>query len=174
MNTLFNLEVEKAKFSPCQQYRYTLWRRWGTGGYVNFICLNPSTADDQKDDNTIRKCVKFAKSWGYDAMCVTNLFAYRSTDRSVLKHVTDPIGPDNDQTLIDIAAGARLIVAAWSQDGHLFGRSMWIRSMIHRPIHYLRMGTGKHPEPWHPLYLPDISRPIEWGSEVKNLRSEGA
>lgn len=170
-----------ATFSPCRKYRYTLWRTelslmgslYGSPvaryipGYVNFICLNPSTADETTDDNTIRKCVKFTKSWGYGAMCVTNLFAWRSTDPTVLKTLADPIGPENDQMLLDIAKDADLVIAAWGQHGYLFGRSMWIRSMLEQtPLHYLRMGTGKRPEPWHPLYLPDVTQPQPWTSRV--------
>ena len=155
---------EIATFSPCRKYRYTLWRTWPRmlghlPGYVNFICLNPSTADETTDDNTIRKCVKFAKAWGYGAMCVTNLFAWRSTNRQVLKTLFDPIGPENDWHLVNIANNADLVVAAWSQDGGLFARSAYVRSMVEKPIHILRMGKS---EPWHPLYLPDITRPTLW------------
>lgn len=67
-------------FSPCGRYRYTLWREWiGGEGFVQFIGLNPSTATDTEDDPTIRRCINYAKSWGYGGMCMTNLFAYRAT-----------------------------------------------------------------------------------------------
>lgn len=92
---LFRPTDRTAAFSRSRIYRYELWRRWADGGrYVNFICLNPSTADEHKDDPTVRKCVKFARTWGYGAMCITNLFAYRATDRSVIKKVADPVGLD--------------------------------------------------------------------------------
>ena len=154
----------RAHFSSCRKYRYTLWRWWGdmfneSSNYVNFICLNPSTADETKDDNTIRKCIKFAKSWGYSGMCVTNLFAWRSTDRKAMMKVDEPIGPDNDYYIWNVAANAKLIVAAWSQDGNHRGRSKAVRENLSLPLHYLRMGKS---EPWHPLYLPDISKPILW------------
>lgn len=157
-----------AIFSPYRQYRYTLWRNWNCGlftpsgkprSYVNFICLNPSTADELKDDNTICKCVKFAKSWGYDALCVTNLFAWRSTDKSVLKRVSDPIGPENDYYLENVAVNADLVIAAWSQDGSLFNRSNTVLKHLNVPMSYLRMGKT---EPWHPLYLPDNTTPTRW------------
>lgn len=155
---------EIATFSPCRKYRYTLWRTWSEQpiwlrGYVNFICLNPSTADETKDDNTIRKCVKFAKSWGYGAMCVTNLFAWRSTDRHVLKTLEDPIGPENDWFINHIASDAGLVIAAWSQDGGLLDRSQYVRNMVQQPLHILRMGKA---EPYHPLYLPDVTQPFQW------------
>lgn len=124
----------KAAFSPCRKYRYTLWREWGElfseQRFVNFICLNPSTADDDKDDNTIRKCIKFAKSWGYDGLCVTNIFAWRSTDPSVLKDLPDPVGPENNDYLVDVAEKAALVIAGWSQHGNLNQRSTVVRRMI--------------------------------------------
>lgn len=156
-----------ASFSPCRSYRYTLWRTWGRSltdkpGYVNFICLNPSTADETTDDNTIRKCVKFAKSWGYSAMCVTNIFAWRDTDPKAMKQVADPVGEKNDWYIKHIADGAELIVVAWGQHGTHLNRSSEVLQMMSKPLNYLRM--GKNNQPWHPLYLPDASMPIEWRS----------
>jgi len=158
-------DVKMASFSKDRVYRYALWRSWypvtvTLNNYVNFIMLNPSTADESTDDATIRKCIKFAKSWGYYGLIVTNLFAYRSTDRKVLRQVADPIGPENDSHILWAAREASRVIAAWSQDGDLFARSAWTRSMLTRPLHYLRM--GKKGEPYHPLYLPDNSQPILW------------
>lgn len=165
-----------AKFSDCRRYRYTLWRNWGCGlftcsgkpeRYVNFICLNPSTADEIDDDNTIRKCRKFAKSWGYGAMCVTNLFAYRSTDPNAMKLVDEPIGPENDYYLENIAVNADLVVAAWSQHGNYRNRADVVkRNLAFVQMNYLRMGKGKDPQPWHPLYLPDNTTPVLWSPPV--------
>src|SRR5881409_728405 len=67
-------------FSPCRTYRYTLWRHWAEGtGRAMFVCLNPSTADETEDDPTLRRCMAYAKHWGFRAVCMTNLFAYRAT-----------------------------------------------------------------------------------------------
>lgn len=61
-----------------------------------FIGLNPSTADEEMDDPTIRKCINFAKGWGYGEIIMVNLFAFRSTDPSLLIRDENPVGPDND------------------------------------------------------------------------------
>ena len=71
-----------ATFSECRKYRYTLWRRWDglfASGYAMFIGLNPSTADETNDDPTIRRCIGYARDWGYGGLCMTNLFAFRAT-----------------------------------------------------------------------------------------------
>lgn len=166
--------IEKlATFSPCRNYRYALWRTWSGASagfqFVNFICLNPSTADEMKDDNTIRKCIKFARAWGYDGICVTNLFAWRSTDRKAMMKVDDPIGPENDFYIKYTANNAHLVVAAWSQDGKHLGRSQEVLQMLPADrLHYLRMGKS---EPWHPLYLPDVSKPILWEKLLENEKA---
>lgn len=160
-----------ATFSPDRVYRYTLWRNWAglwnVAGipqrYVNFICLNPSTADEIQDDNTIRKCVKFAKTWGFGAMCVTNLFAYRSTDPKAMMLVDEPIGSENDYYLENIAVNADLVIAAWSQHGNHRNRATEVKANLAGvDMCYLRMGKGKDPQPWHPLYLPDVTKPVQW------------
>jgi hypothetical protein len=103
-------------------HRYTLWRSWmGEGGTVNFIMLNPSTADDTFDDATIRRCVGFAKRWGYSALSVTNLFAYRATQPKNLMDLVGhnvglAIGYDNDAHIAEEAARAAIIVCAWGDN----------------------------------------------------------
>ena len=86
-----------AKLSECRKYRYALWRTWDeTKPHVMIIGLNPSTADETKDDPTITRCINFAKSWGYGGVCMANLFAYRATEPTVMKGSTDPVGTEND------------------------------------------------------------------------------
>ena len=74
------LAVESyATFSPCRQYRFALWRYWKSGTQVLFVMLNPSTADEATDDPTIRRCIGFARTWGFASRAASNLFAYRTT-----------------------------------------------------------------------------------------------
>ena len=96
-----------------RRYRYRLWREWGASPRrVTFIMLNPSTADERVLDPTIRRCIGFAKAWGFDGVDVVNLFAWRSTDPAALARVADPIGPDNDETIAASLRQSALAVAA--------------------------------------------------------------
>ena len=82
------LTASGAVFSPCERYRYKLWRVWDPArplGCVMFLMLNPSTATDTEDDPTIRRCIGYARSWGYGGLYVGNLFAYRATDPADLR-----------------------------------------------------------------------------------------
>lgn len=124
-----------------------------------FIGLNPSTATAEKDDPTIRRCVAFARAWGHEALCMTNLFAYRATDPSIMKEAPDPVGPGNDATLLRLAHGAGIVIAAWGVHGTYQGRDQAVRRLI-PAMHYLSL--TKAGSPGHPLYLPGNLRPTAW------------
>src|SRR5688572_12557148 len=101
-----------ARFSECGTYRYVLWRQWNeVNGDVAFVGLNPSTADDEKDDPTIRRCIGFAKRWGYGGVVMLNLFAYRATrpDAMWAARVADAdiVGPQNDAHIRLFVGGAQ-------------------------------------------------------------------
>jgi hypothetical protein len=152
-------------FSPCRAYRYQLWREWiGGEGYVMFIGLNPSTADETQDDPTIRRCIGFAKAWGYAGLVMTNLFAYRSTDPMIMKAAADPVGPENDAHLLALAEGADVIVAAWGVNGTHRGRDAVMRKML-PALHCLTLTADGHPG--HPLYLPKTLTPIQMGVDCR-------
>src|SRR5579864_646380 len=89
-----------AWFDRGRRYRYLLWRAWGGGGrFVLFILLNPSTADQDRNDPTVERCERRARTSGFDGLLVANLFALRSTDPGVLREASAPIGPQNDAAL---------------------------------------------------------------------------
>lgn len=115
----------KTVFSPCRAFRYTLWREWSDlftadDSYLMVIGLNPSTADEVQNDPTITRCVDFAKRWGFGALCMTNLFAYRATNPEDMLKQVDPVGEENDAWLNRIAAGAGKILAAWGTNGRAY------------------------------------------------------
>jgi hypothetical protein len=145
-------------------YRYRLGRRWGEGQACNFVMLNPSTADASLDDPTIRRCVGFAKGWGYPALVVTNLFGWRATDPKALLSAPDPIGPDNDRHLAEVALAAGLVVCAWGSHGTLKARGITVLRMLDAlgvAPHYLAWTSGGQPR--HPLYLKADLRPVAFG-----------
>ena len=91
-----------AHFSTCRRYRYRLWRIWDENKpFVLFICLNPSTADENEDDPTIRRCVRFARDWDYGGMVMVNLFAFRATDPSELYNADEQIGQNNSKEILE-------------------------------------------------------------------------
>jgi len=124
-----------------------------------FIGLNPSIADATIDDPTIRRCIGFAKAWGYSGLMMTNLFAWRATEPRNMLAAENPVGPDNDRILSVAHDKAALTVAAWGVHGSHLDRNTAVRALLSR-LHYLRLTKDGHPG--HPLYLPSRLQPIEW------------
>jgi hypothetical protein len=162
--------VRRCEFSPCRRYRYTLWREWPSTSlnpcprwnqYLMVIGLNPSTADEIINDPTIRRCIGFAQRWGFGALCMTNIFAWRDTLPENMKRAADPVGPDNDRWLMRCAEGAGMIIAAWGVHGAHIGRADDVRRMVRR-LHCL--GTTREGHPKHPLYLRSNTEPVPFVS----------
>lgn len=156
--------IRDAVFSSCGKYRYALFRVWDSGPTrVMFVGLNPSTADATNDDPTIRRCVAFAKSWGYSGLFMTNLFAYRATAPREMLSAIDPVGSTNDLALTTLASVAKITVAAWGAHGTHRNRHIAVQAMIPN-LHYLRLTKSGHPG--HPLYLPGDLQPKPYFQKI--------
>jgi hypothetical protein len=153
-----------AYISPCGTYRYSLEREWAEGPVCTFIMLNPSTADADIDDPTIRRCIGFAQRWKFGALAVVNLFAFRATDPKAMIGAVDPVGPANDAAIASAVELGGLIIAAWGVHGDLRERGLAVRRLIEegceRDIHHLGLTKDGHPR--HPLYLRGDSQPERW------------
>lgn len=152
MSDLF--QTSSAVISACGRYRYRLDRRWAeTGPTCGFIMLNPSTADAQKDDPTIRRCIGFARREGCAALMVGNLFAFRATNPEVMADAEDADGPQNRHFLENMADRVDgPLIAAWG--AHWTGHddvSRWVRETFGHRLQCL--GKTKDGHPRHPLYV---------------------
>lgn len=148
-----------ALFSDCGSYRYILRREWDrTLPKVMFIGLNPSVADAHVDDPTNRRCINFARDWGFGGMVMTNLFAYIETDRTAFLKLPaeSSIGPNNNLHLLRLARSHELVIAAWGADGNLAGRADYARERI---TGLQCLGLTRGGEPRHPLYLRKETTP---------------
>jgi hypothetical protein len=154
------IEERSADFSPCRTYRYRLLRRWADGPMLNVIGLNPSTADETKDDPTIRRCIGFAKSWGYSGLIMTNLCAFRSTDPAGLLVAEHPEGPMNRWWLRHEALASGLVLAAWGAHPVAvdLGRRVMRVTLEGIALHCLGLTQGGAPR--HPLYVSKTTQPI--------------
>ena len=122
-----------AVISDDNKYRYKLSRIWDNEKpTVLFIMLNPSTADSDVDDPTIHRVINFAKSWGYGGVFVGNLYAFRSTNPKVLKHVGDPIGKDNIHHIQELIELSDKVVYAW---GNMKKEPKWLKELVTEPYY---------------------------------------
>jgi hypothetical protein len=181
-----------ARLSGCGVYRYSLWREWrgthdpknwrwfgakdGAGADLGepktclFVMLNPSTADGEKDDATIRRCVGFAKAWKFERLEVVNLFAFRATKpRDVLAFQNqrgDIIGWENSTLVARAAREAGMIVCAWGANVNdldpMRDHVETVRGWLGDRPHYA-LGFTKDGHPRHPLYVPLDAQPVPLG-----------
>lgn len=168
-----------AVLSDCGRYRYLLWRVWDSPliadapvvlpprkAVVAFCGLNPSTADATQDDPTIRRCVGFAKSWGYAGLLMVNRFAWRSTDPRGMDFVEDAYGPGNKEWMRTALDCSDIFVAAWGATlGPTNRNSPAILASILKglaPEKLRHLGLTKDGHPRHPLYLRGDTQPQRW------------
>ena len=170
-----------ASISLCGKYRFSLWREWrgvaaranwrwygdkdGNGAELGdplscvFVMLNPSTADADQDDPTIRRCVSFAKALKFDRVEVVNLYAYRATDPKDLFGAGDAMHHHKNQEYVERAArDSGIIICAWGAHGEEF-QAETVRGWMHTKKHFA-LGFTKGGQPRHPLYLPANARPV--------------
>lgn len=153
--------IKDAIFDDSEMYRYSLTRVWSNNqNKVLFVMLNPSTADHNVDDPTIRRCINFAKNWGVGSLEVVNLFGYRATDPDELKKAADPIGPDNDIHIQRAALQSDKIILAWGTKEYLLGRNKKVMEdvLFSYKTHCLDISKNGHPK--HPLYISANREPI--------------
>lgn len=176
--SLFPPDVEKsAVLSECGRYRYELRRIWGDRlpkRRLRFVMLNPSVADADIDDPTIRRCMGFGRSLGYDGIVVVNLFAWRATDpddllRAVRVSGASAIGPENDHYIDEAVIECSTTIAAWGsfpsqhRKRHpVIGKR--VEDVVRRigPLAIHALGTTQDGSPQHPLYLPGDRKPVRW------------
>jgi hypothetical protein len=156
------VDKKMAVMSDDHIYRYMLGRTWDESKpSVLFIMLNPSTADDRLDDPTIRRCIGYAKKWGYGSLYVGNLFAMRATNPKELLTAENPTGEtvkENRKYLDEMIDKCSLVICAWGNAP--------IESETKLPLFknekFHHLGLTKDGNPKHPLYLKKNLKPIRF------------
>ena len=148
-----------AEFSDCRRYRPRLYRDWNKKKPgILFVMLNPSIADEHREDRTVRRCIGFAHQWGYGWLEVRNIFSLCSTDPRALYKMDDPIGPGNP-LVYDTDDFDRIIVA-WGNHGKIMDRGEGVLRMFKSmklPVFHL--GITRLGQPKHPLYVKGSTKP---------------
>lgn len=158
-----------AEISDDKLYRYTLTRQWSDGPCVGFLMFNPSTADATENDATIRRCMGFAKRWGYGRLVILNLYAIRGTDPRTPVKAEDPVGPMNDHWILETCKDAEEIVCAWGCAQHMpsiVSRMMRVLTLLQAyNVRVSCLGYRKDGHPRHPLMLSYETKiePFVWG-----------
>jgi len=162
------MERKSAIISTCGVFRYELRRVWNDAlpPYVSGM-LNPSTADAEHDDPTIRRNCSRAEALGCGSLIVWNLGAGRATRPDAWKRMTDPIGPDNDRHIRRVLIEGRerngVLVAGWGNHGYFMGRDQAaFRIASELGVAFRCLGVTKSGQPRHPLYVAGDQELTVW------------
>lgn len=153
-----------AVISNCGMYRYQLRRNVQNYGFnACVVMVNPSTADAEADDATIRKVKGFAKGFQWANFTVVNLFAYRATDINELKTASEPIGPLNDGYILDASLRSDITLVAWGSTSKLPPRlrDRW-RNVVSLLTNPYCLGVCADGHPKHPLMLGYATQMTRW------------
>ena len=176
-------DARSAVFSPDRVYRYGLSillhpmlspdaghaERLRRAERCLFIMLNPSKANEHRNDPTVKRCVRFARYWGYGHLDVGNLYALASTDPKALWAAEDPVGPHNDDQLMGKIHQSNFTLVAWGANAKP-ERSKHVIDMIEgRGVTPHALAITNAGEPKHPLYLSYDLRP----TSLRELRDHG-
>ncbi len=171
----------RASFSSCGLYRWSLERNLNNGNRVMlFIGLNPSKANSNKDDPTLKRLMSFCKCWGYGKLIVVNLFARIGQSPIILKKSIDPVGELNDQEIslkmkIWSKSAEWDLWLGWGSKGTFLSRNVEVMRLlksqsIDRSSFFpkangpLALGLTKDGHPLHPLYVSskEVLKPFDW------------
>ncbi|PEQ91741.1 hypothetical protein CN481_15745 [Bacillus sp. AFS006103] len=159
--------IKEAFFDEQREYRYSIKRTWDKNKKrVVFICLNPSTADEYEDDQTLSRCIDFSKRWengSFGSLEEVNLFAIRATDPQVMKVAKNPVGKDNDEYILNAVKNADIIIATWGEHGSFRRRDREVLTLIKslsREIHCLEVLKCKQPK--HPSRAKKALEPTSY------------
>jgi hypothetical protein len=173
-----------AVFSHCGAYRWWLERSWDRDRpKLLVVGLNPSRADGQRDDPTLRRIVGFARSWGFGAIELLNLFARISPSPAILRRCTDPVGRENDAWIarrLDALATSEqsraLVWLAWGNQGSWQQRDQRVLVQVAAAgLSTAVLGLTRSSQPRHPLYAPSsvclVPFPLQGNEAMESFKA---
>ena len=155
-------------FSNDREYRYYLSRNINYDLFIDhqnpaiFVMLNPSTADEVKNDPTITRCLNFARQWGNSKVIILNLYAYRATDPEIMKSHPEPVGKFNNLIIDKVLKLATDVVCAWGNHADYHRVKEFIEMAQKHKVNLWCLGINKNGSPKHPLYIKSTQNLIKF------------
>jgi len=145
-----------ADISNDRKERFSLSRIWDSKKpRVLYIMLNPSYADDEFDDPTIRRLIFFSKKFKFGGFYVTNLFTQITSYPKEL-NMDNHLKKKNLIIISELIKKSNSIVYAW---GNLVSEPTELIKLIESPLCF---GKNINGTPKHPLYLPSNSKLLKF------------
>lgn len=158
--------VEPAIFSANRRYRYELRRLVNAtaGGEIAWVMLNPSTANEVKDDPTIRRCIDFSRRWQFRSLRVVNLLPIRTpSPKEAIAWYYPPIEPAYFENLKYIERATQevdCVMMAWGAHGYRLMGDDTRENICCWTDEAWILGWTQMGQPKHPLYVSASTRPI--------------
>lgn len=165
-----------AELSPDGRFRYSLWREWSGARWMAFVMLNPSTADANVDDPTIRRCIGFAKREGCGGIEVVNLYPFRATkpadliaavragervyDGRSLIVIRDTLQWALEHGVDVVAAWGAHAPGKWLETGLVQNDPSW--SLLQAEGRVKSLGVTRSGAPRHPLFVGAFEPLVRW------------
>lgn len=150
--------IRDAGFNEDRTRRYWLLRRWHQlKPCYAYIGLNPSKADERRDDPTIMKGIGFTDRFGGGSLLMLNANDLVATDPREMKMHREPCSQANYEIMVNLLDDYKpeRVVCMWGANGGHMGGDKAVLKMLKlmniEPWCFKLTAAG---QPYHPLYLP--------------------
>ena len=155
-------DITKWLYAPnfYSEYRYIL----GTRGQKPLICIgiNPSTAQPDDLDNTLKSVQRIALGNGYDSFLMFNVYAQRATDPDAMEKVCNPLLHRENMEAFRYVLSLSDSPAIWAAWGAVIEKRGYLKDCLRDMLDigrkyaaqwYCAGAITKKGHPHHPLYL---------------------
>ena len=155
-------DITKWLYAPnfYSEYRYIL----GTRGQKPLICIgiNPSTAQPDDLDNTLKSVQRIALGNGYDSFLMVNVYAQRATDPDAMEKVCNPLLHRENMEAFRYVLSLSDSPAIWAAWGAVIEKRGYLKDCLRDMLDigrkygaqwYCAGAITKKGHPHHPLYL---------------------
>lgn len=155
-------DITKWLYAPnfYSEYRYIL----GTRGQKPLICIgiNPSTAQPDDLDNTLKSVQRIALGNGYDSFLMFNVYAQRATDPDAMEKVCNSLLHRENMEAFRYVLSLSDSPAIWAAWGAVIEKRGYLKDCLRDMLDigrkygaqwYCAGAITKKGHPHHPLYL---------------------
>ena len=142
------------------EYRYVL----GSRGEKPLICIgiNPSTAQPDDLDNTLKSVERIALGNGFDSFLMFNVYAQRATNPDTMEKVCNPLLHRENMEAFRYILSLSKAPAVWAAWGTIIEKRPYLSQCLQDMVDigraqnaswYCAGAVSKKGHPHHPLYL---------------------
>ena len=174
-------DIEKWLYAPnfYSEYRYIL----GTRGKNPLICIgiNPSTAQPDDLDNTLKSVERIAQGNGFDSFIMFNVYAQRATDPDAMERTCNETLHRENLEAFRYVLSISEAPAVWAAWGTIIEKRDYLPGCVRDMVAageefgakwYCAGAISKKGHPHHPLYLrkDEKIRPFDVAAYLEKIK----